>query len=272
MKIIRNFIAESLSEKMALKYLMRILYLLIGVSAIFQYRGYIKPMFYIDDVFQVSSLSALVVVIALGVSWRVNNKTIKANIVSKSRIEWIQKVREESANFISSCSKFIDYSDTYDIKVTDETTGLYQLKVGTIMKASITLEKKEAKAKLKDLGDGNGGSIKEKLRGDINRTGSLLILYFGPDNSNNNDRVVSIIQNIMGLVNNDTVDERVKKLFELFIDEIRTYLKVEWKRSIGELADFEVDFEINKLRNKANNEYSISFTEDGNVEYNVIEK
>lgn len=267
MKIIKNLIAESVSEKMALKYLLRNLWLLIWVSILFQYREYLKPIFYINDVFQISSLSALAAVSALGVSWYVNNRTIKANIVSKSRIEWIQKVREESANFISSCSKYIDYSDTFDLITTDQITGTFLPGVGTTKRGTIKVSKKETKAKLIDAASNTNDSIKEKLRGDINRTGNLLILYFGPDNSNANDQIVAIIQNIMILVTEDTIDEKVRNLFDLFIKEIRIYLKVEWKRSIEEIGDNEVDTERNKLRNKADNEIAIKFNEDGKVEY-----
>ncbi|MGD6994020.1 hypothetical protein [Sutcliffiella horikoshii] len=60
-----------------------------------------------------ASIAALIAFIAALVSlyndYNTNKSNFKSNIVSKSRIEWIQEVRKQSVSFISSFYNLINY-------------------------------------------------------------------------------------------------------------------------------------------------------------------
>lgn len=56
-----------------------------------------------NHVFQWTSISAIAAIVALGITWFVNNKSIKANIVSHSRVEWIQKFKKEMIDLTQIC-------------------------------------------------------------------------------------------------------------------------------------------------------------------------
>ncbi|RKL64941.1 hypothetical protein CR203_23610 [Salipaludibacillus neizhouensis] len=65
-----------------------------------------------------ASIAAFVALIAALVSlynvYKTNKSNFKSNIVSKSRIEWIQEVRKQSVAFISSFYKLINYIKGFD--------------------------------------------------------------------------------------------------------------------------------------------------------------
>lgn len=54
-----------------------------------------------QNTFQWGSVTAITAVLAIIYSWQSNNKNIKANLVSKARIEWIQNVRNETSELIA---------------------------------------------------------------------------------------------------------------------------------------------------------------------------
>ncbi|MBX8942563.1 hypothetical protein [Lysinibacillus sp. K60] len=168
------------------------------------------------------SITAIAAVIAIFINTFIASLTtkanFKANIVAKSRIEWIQEVREKSAEFITSC---------YDL------TRLLDLKYFSQEDADINKEI-------------------IRLRNEVQKNGTLLMLYFGPDSSENNEMITVIIQDLIALYRNESVWTTRDDLFleinllNVLKDFLRIYFKAEWKRAIGELEDSQVQDYLTK--------------------------
>ncbi|HDR4482476.1 hypothetical protein [Bacillus cereus] len=142
-----------------------------------------------------------------------NISNFKGNVVSKSRIEWIQEVRKKSADFIAAC---------YD-----------------------TFEFLESHADDIDLDVENKKEI-SRLKNEVQKNGTLLILYFGPDSNKNNDLIAYIVSNLVDLLTNKNVWKRRaviptdKHNLEVLKDFLRIYFKAEWKRANGQIEDSQV--------------------------------
>lgn len=173
--------------------------------------------------FQWASIAAMVAllasVISAGISIWNNNRTlknqkllneqnIKSNIVSKSRIEWIQEVRKKSVDFISACYNLDFYKRTRISHIPP--TDSDKLEYTNIIR-------------------------------DIEKNGTLLILYFGPDSNNkNNEIIVYLVEYIMErTVNKSGYYGKfdISDFIEILKDFLRIYFKAEWKRANGELED-----------------------------------
>lgn len=168
------------------------------------------------DNFQWLSITAIVALFGLGISiynvYKTNNSNFKGNIVAKSRIEWIQEVRKNSAEFIALCYDLSKLLDSQEFKEGD-------------------LETKKEIA---------------RLMYEVEKSGTLLTLYFGPDSSENNDVIIVIIKELVNLF---THELNWKSKSDIFLDLnnlmalkdfLRIYFKAEWKRANGELKDSEV--------------------------------
>lgn len=191
--------------------------------------------------FNWASATPLVAILTIVFSWKNNNNSIKANIVSKSRIEWIQEVRKVSVEFLDAC-----YNVTSLISVikSGESQNI-QPQNGAIAAAKVTLTEEKGRYSKNH----NKDIIEEQAK--VKKIGSLLSLYFGPDSSNNNQFIVCLIDIIvLSISENDKIFEQGKIRIEDTINDLknifRIYFKVEWKRSIGELDDYMVDYELNK--------------------------
>ncbi|WP_144594445.1 hypothetical protein [Priestia flexa] len=173
-----------------------------------------------------------------------NKSNFKGNVVSKSRIEWIQEVRMQSVAFFSSFYSLIKYVKVLDI---DNYFGEPD--------HSKRIEKIEKNQKLEDL-------IK-----DLKEKGILLILYFGPDSSGNNEFLNYMVSLIL-----DRADGLGKSYDANYIfaqedtvrslrDFLRIYLKAEWKRANGEISDAEVQsyLESHKIYNDIACSYESGF-------------
>lgn len=94
---------------------------------------YLMKMFYSEkNGFNWTAFTALAAVLALGFNWRSNQKQIKANIVSKSRIEWIQHVRHTTSKLLTSYNRLTNdrnrdgyLSTLEEIRLNSETFKLY---------------------------------------------------------------------------------------------------------------------------------------------------
>ena len=184
---------------------------------------------------------------------------IKADIVSKSRIEWNQKVREESANFISDCFKYLDYAITKGLSVRqlspEELSKIQHnatKKVGAHGAVEVTTTEIPPTTKIN--GDDEIPKDREKIRNQIYKSGNLLILYFSPDESKKNINIVKKMNHILYVVSDDKVHEDLQKLVIEFRDEIRIYLKIEWMRAIGTIEDNEASECLEKFRILLNDE------------------
>jgi hypothetical protein len=167
--------------------------------------------------FQWASIAAIIALIAALLSaynvFQTNRKNFE-NIVSKSRIEWIQEVRKRSVDFMSSCYELFKH---------------IELKNGEIKTADV-----------------------EVYSNEINKNGTLLMLYFGPSSDKNNEFMVFMIGNILERVTHmgtyydvkeiPAMDEHVRVLR----DFLRIYIKTEWKRANGSLKDSEVQADLEK--------------------------
>jgi hypothetical protein len=185
----------------------------------------------------------------------IGEDNIKADVVSKSRIEWIQKVREESANFISDCYKYVDYAITSDlafrqlspeelIRIPNNSAA----NANFVARAAVRVELIENPPTTSITESGEIPKEREIIRNQIYKTGNLLILYFGPDESKSNMKIVKQINDIFDLVKSDVVPGNLEETVKKFRNEIRIYLKAEWKRANGTIADEKVNEYLDELR------------------------
>ena len=145
-------------------------------------------------------INIIVLLLTLYFTYRSSDKKIKADLVSKARIDWIQNVRKSASEFISAC--FIFY------KVHQWSPE----KTGTVDAAS-----------------------KEELS-EINKHANLLILYFGPesDKTKNDDKVVhnetiiTKVTEIKDSINKNNWREDLTKNLDELTGLLRQYLKDEW--------------------------------------------
>ncbi|PFS47340.1 hypothetical protein, partial [Bacillus thuringiensis] len=100
---------------------------------------------------------------------QMNTSNFKGNVVVKARIEWIQEVREKSVDFISACYNLAEFVKTHNDQA--------------ILQPEI---KKEF----------------NRLKNEIEKNGTLLILYFGPDSNKNNDLIVYLIETLLEGITN----------------------------------------------------------------------
>lgn len=188
---------------------------------------------------------------------RWTKKQINAEVVAKSRIEWIQNSRIATADFINAVYNLISY---HPRKTTNRNNSY-----GTRRNEDYTVEYSgDRKTKRPNLPKDK--TLKE-LKNEVNRTGNLLSLMFGPSLKQNkkkndvyiNDLIVRVIQDVvMELTNNNTIRDRplsnsdlrrCKRMIKDLSEMLRLYYKVEWLRSTGALKDKEVKnkFEGNEL-------------------------
>lgn len=190
------------------------------------------------------SVTALAAVGAIIFAWINNNKSIKANLVSKSRIEWIQEVRRVSVEFLDVCHNVTSLISV----IKSSESGSIEPPNGVIATARITFN--EEKGQYAEVyNEDRKYLIEEKSK--VKKFGSLLTLYLGPDSSNNNEFIVYLIECIILCISeNDKIFEQGKVNVEDMISDLknilRVYFKVEWKRSIGKIDDDSVDDELNK--------------------------
>ncbi|PGE86628.1 hypothetical protein COM55_07665 [Bacillus pseudomycoides] len=146
---------------------------------------------------------------------QINISNFKGNVVSKSRIEWIQEVRKKSVDFMSACYNLFEF-----IRSSDENP----------------INKEEFL----------------KLKHEVEKHGTLLILYFGPDSNKNNELVVCIVATILELTSNRKgwyPEEELPILadqVDVLRDFLRIYFKAEWKRANGEIKDSQVQEYLEK--------------------------
>ncbi|WP_242291267.1 hypothetical protein [Bacillus cereus group sp. BfR-BA-01356] len=171
--------------------------------------------------FQWASIAAIVAFIAALINifngYKTNKSNFKANIVAKSRIEWIQEVRKKSVDFMSACYNLFDYIEAHGDGI------LYS-------------EEREKEF----IG----------LKNEIEKNGTLLILYFGPnvDGNKNNDLIVYLISSLLRSIKDKDINNDLYSLTELddkvlvLGDFLRIYFKAEWKRSNGEIKDSEIQW------------------------------
>ncbi|MED3269497.1 hypothetical protein CN939_21410 [Bacillus thuringiensis] len=148
----------------------------------------------------------------LNLQKEMNTSNFKGNVISKARIEWIQEVRKKSVDFMSACYNLFDYIESNGDRI------LFSAEV-----------EKEF----------------NRLKNEIEKNGTLLILYFGPniDGNKNNDLIVYLISSLLRAITDKDVKYDLYSLTELddkvFVlgDFLRIYFKAEWKRSNGEIKD-----------------------------------
>ncbi|HDX9690729.1 TPA: hypothetical protein ROY16_000322 [Bacillus thuringiensis] len=152
---------------------------------------------------------------------KLNKSNFKGNVVSKARIEWIQEVRKKSVDFISSCYNIFEFVKFH----------------GDI--AWLNAENEKAFNTLKN---------------EIEKNGTLLVLYFGPnvEGNKNNDLIVYLISSLLEAITNkdgyydpNSLPELTDKV-EILGDFLRIYFKAEWKRANGEIQDSEVQEYLEK--------------------------
>ncbi len=226
--------------------------------------------------FNWTAVTALAAIFTIALTWINNNKNIKVNLVSKSRIEWIQDVRKTSIEFFNSCYNVISLIDEIKIGEAEQ----LERKPGIIASAKITIDvKTQQKAEI--YGEYEKKVIEEQS--NVKKFGDLLTLYLGPDDSSNNDFIVFLIDFIVIQIYNDTkifegtlitANDIIQDLKNIF----RIYLKIEWKRSIGKINDENVNKELEKDEDYKNikEKYKIPFEnrnnkENDNLEYELID-
>lgn len=145
-------------------------------------------------------INIFVLLLTLYFTYRSSDKKIKADLVSKARIDWIQNVRKSASEFISACFMF------------DKMHQSSAEKTNTLDVVS-----------------------KEELS-EINKHANLLILYFGPesDKTKNDDKVVhnetiiTKVTEIKDSINKNNWREDLTKNLDELTGLLRQYLKDEW--------------------------------------------
>lgn len=160
---------------------------------------------------------------------KANKENFEGNIVAKARIEWIQEVRKRSVDFIASCYELIEY-------------------------------KKQRKQTNEQI---------IRLSNKVESNATLLILYFGPDHSKNEDNefIVFMISVISSIIIDKDGDYDVKRIdrqadnLEVLKDFLRIYFKAEWKRANKDIKEEEVEkyLKENKIYNRIKEIYSKDF-------------
>ncbi|MDG1570104.1 hypothetical protein [Bacillus cereus] len=150
---------------------------------------------------------------------KMNENNFKGNVVSKARIEWIQEVRKQSVDFMSACYNLFDF---------------ITLTIDNII-GDIKTEKEYI-----------------RLKNEIEKNGTLLILYFGPDSNKNNELIVSVVANILERTRNKDESYEIRDVpkladqVDVLRDFLRIYFKIEWKRANGEIKDSQVQEYLEK--------------------------
>lgn len=213
---------------------------------------YLVNIFYDNsNNFQWASIAALIAligsIISAGISWYNNGKTIatqkqmskenldlqeklnksnfKGNVVSKSRIEWIQEVRKLSVAFISSFYNLANYVNELELDGFFNEAN-HDKRIGKIKKNHELM----------------------KLINTLKEKGTLLILYFGPDTSkdSNNEFINYMVSLIVDRADQMGISYEAKSFLRQednirsLKDFLRIYLKAEWKRANGELKDSDI--------------------------------
>ena len=150
---------------------------------------------------------------------QINISNFKGNVVSKSRIEWIQEVRKKSVDFISACYDLFEFIELHR----------------DVVKLDAENEKEVF-----------------RLKNEIKKNGTLLILYFGPDSKKNNDLIAYFAEHLIATLTSKNLwvyrKERIllRDQVEVLKDFLRLYFKAEWKRANGEIKDSEVQAYLEK--------------------------
>ncbi|MGX5572726.1 hypothetical protein ACWKTS_15065 [Bacillus toyonensis] len=220
---------------------------------------YLVNIFYdVNGNFQWLSMTALAaLIVSPWISIHNNKKTLakqkemneinfKGNVVSKSRIEWIQEVRKLSVDFIASFYNLTSYVNELELD------GFFN---------ELDHQKRIAEMK-KD-------HELMKLINTLKEKGTLLILYFGPDTSknSNNEFINYMISLIVDRANGLGSSYDAKSLLRQednirsLKDFLRIYFKAEWKRANGELNDSDIQsyLEANEIYNQIIKSYESGF-------------
>ena len=145
-------------------------------------------------------INIVVLLLTLYFTYRSSDKKIKADLVSKARIDWIQNVRKSASEFISVCF-MLDKAHQWSAE----------------KKNTLEIE------------------YKEELS-EINKHANLLILYFGPESNKtkkkeqvvHNETIINKIIEIKDSINNNNWREDFIKNLDELTELLRQYLKDEW--------------------------------------------
>lgn len=168
---------------------------------------------------------------------------IEANIITQSRIEWIQSARNTTVDFINACYNLIGFMDIVEFGESKQERREEE----RVLAASIIAEKK-ASEKFEAYGSDEKSRYVEQ--GNVQKYGTLLTLYFGHDDAQENEFIVYLIEVIITNLaygnalfeNNDII---ITEAIEDLKDALRAYYKVEWKRASGSIKDKEVNEKLN---------------------------
>lgn len=200
---------------------------------------------------------------------------IDADITARSRIEWIQNARNTTVDFMNSCYNLIGFMGIIEIGESKQEIP----KKGAIAKASITIEEKTSE-KFEAFGSEEKNIYVEQ--GNVQKYGTLLSLYFGPDEEKENEFIIYLIENIIKkLVGSKTLfEDHNKQIIDMMEDlknALRTYYKVEWKRANGSFQDDEVNKKLNseETYKYIKNKYEVPFknwnnSKKVNISYELV--
>lgn len=154
---------------------------------------------------------------------------IDANLKASARIDWITKVRIETAGFVTNCLLYMEYSPTIEIGK-PIINSLVPTHDGAMLDISSEPDKHEP-SKYKEIIE---DKEKESIRVQLNNSGNRLILYFGPDRTGENERIVKDLEKIINKVNEGTFyknDIESEQIIKEFRNKVRAYLKKEWDKA-----------------------------------------
>lgn len=155
----------------------------------------------------VGIISLFGVILSAVITLYVGQKNIKANIIARSRIDWIQSVREYLSCYLSVMESSI-------------------LGFNCFMNSKHSNEDKEKWLK---------EEFADKLI-DLDKYRNLLVLHFG-DNEENN-KFIECIDDVFAAFNNEIKGDNPEYSFpltykktDILVDYARNYLKREWEKA-----------------------------------------
>lgn len=214
-------------------YLLIFLFIAFVVVCLFNREFYLYLFDSPDHKFQWVGATSIIAIITLAVNAWDNRRKFKADLISKSRLEWINDVRSRTASFIEAC-----YEE--DCEKTNE--------YGSLLRLHFSYDQKNQENAFSKAKNEDEIVINEKL---------LKKLMSKKNNNNKNVLINSYINNMGRLILEKEVPDlkkkyQNKKIFKIafdgsikehkkvniwgiflsnFIEIIRLYLKIEWERA-----------------------------------------
>lgn len=172
-----------------------------------------------------SAVTAIIAALTFIWTVRYNLKKYKADLISKAQIEQIQRIRDESAIFITKCVLFAEYTPTE--KIGRPINPQVKVEKETVMFSAEQGPNEVTKSPYQGVVTDSNIEI---VRSELLQSGNRLILYFGPDGDTK--EIYDLISEILTIANktDNLQSSEIKPIAEKLRDKLRNYLDKKWKK------------------------------------------